>query len=84
MITRLPIGATVQLRATFVDQYHRPISASNPITYTSDNSAVASVDSVGRVTALAEGSCNITATSGSLSDSNPLTVYTPVVSGLVV
>jgi hypothetical protein len=51
------------------------------VTWSSSNQAVATVDSVGRMTAVADGNTTITATSGGISGSAPLTVATsPVVS----
>lgn len=49
-------------------------SVNSAITYTSDNDGVATVDAAGKVTAVAEGTANITATSGSFTASTKVTV----------
>lgn len=84
MINRLPVGGITQLRARFVDQHNHPIQVSDPITYLSSSPSIATVDENGRVTAVSTGSCTITASSGEFSDTNPLSVYTPVLSGILI
>ena len=84
---QLPVGATYQLRPTFIDQNSRPLSpqpAPATVSYSSDTPAVAIVDASGKVTAVAAGSCSITASSGSLSTPKVVTVYVPVASKIVV
>jgi hypothetical protein len=69
------VGATTQATAT-------PLAAAGivltgrPVTWSSSNSAVASVSSAGLVTAVAAGSANIVATSGSVSGQSAVTVTT--------
>lgn len=84
MVNRLPVGANGIVRPTFTDQYGRPIQTTNTITYSSDNTSIVMVDGNGKITAIGAGSCNITATSGSLSVTKPLTIYIPILSGLVI
>ena len=71
----LTIGATQQLNATSLDQFNNSIVA--VIAYLSNDTAVATVNSNGLVTAVAFGSATITASNGSVSDSSAITV--PVV-----
>jgi hypothetical protein len=51
---------------------------SSGVTWASTNTAVATIDSTGKVTALTKGSTTITATDGSISGSTTLTVTLPV------
>ena len=70
-------GATGQLTATVA-----PASASNKsVTWTSDNTAVATVDSTGKVTGVKAGTANVTVktTDGAKSASAKVTVTDPVV-----
>lgn len=72
----LETGSTGQLAATV-----EPATADQSVTWTSDNESVATVDQSGLVTAVAEGSANITATSdadGTMSDTCAVTVSNPV------
>lgn len=69
----LEVGDTLQLTATVTAVG----AASEEVTWTSDNAAVASVDAAGLVTAVAEGTASITATSvfdATRSDSITITV----------
>ena len=62
-------GATQQLSAATLDQNGATISAD--LTWASDNTAVATVDANGLVTPVAEGTANITATSSSITSTDP-------------
>ena len=65
-------GKTTQLTATL-----QPSGATGTVTWTSSNSSVASVNSSGKVTGVAEGSATITATCGSYHASCTVTVTAP-------
>jgi uncharacterized protein YjdB len=65
-------GSTQQLTAAGLDQNSAPIAAT--ITYASNNSAVATVNASGFVTAVAAGSAKITATSGAISNTSIIIV----------
>ena len=67
------VGKTTQLTATL-----QPSGATGTVTWTSSNSSVASVNSSGKVTGVAEGSATITATCGSYHASCTVTVTAPV------
>ena len=69
-------GQTRQLTAQVTDDQGNPLTG-RPITYASDNSAVATVSSAGLVTGVAIGSAKITATSEGKSGTSDVTV-TPV------
>jgi len=69
----LRVGQRIQLGATLRDDAGAEI-AGRPLEWTSGNSAVAAVDSVGLVTGLAEGGVTITVRHGALSDSVFLTI----------
>jgi hypothetical protein len=58
-------GQTANLSATTLDQNGQPITTA--LTWTSDNTAVATVDNNGTVTPLSAGTANITAESGSVT-----------------
>lgn len=75
----LAIGATEQLTAQVV-----PSSASQTVSWSTSDSAVASVSAAGLVTAVATGSATITATSfdGSQSDTVDLAVNSPSIAGV--
>ena len=63
------LGATYQLTATVT-----PDNTTDTISYTSDNSSVASVSNSGLITSTGNGSCTITATCGSYSATTSITV----------
>ena len=63
------VGATVALTATLT-----PSGSVDPVKWTSDNEAVATVSDTGVVTGVAEGSAVITATSGFEGDNVTVTV----------
>ena len=67
------VGKTTQLTATL-----QPSGATGTVTWTSSNSSVASVNSSGKVTGVAEGSATITATCGSYHASCTVTVTAAV------
>jgi hypothetical protein len=69
----LEIGGTVQLSAR---------NATTTVTWTSSNTAVATVVSTGFVTAVGPGTATITATAGSASASSTITVLAPPVIAL--
>jgi uncharacterized protein YjdB len=79
----LPITNTYQSRPIFFDQYGRPTTTSTSIVYSTTDSTIGTVDSVsGLVTAIADGTVTITATSGTLTSSININVYTPIPSTL--
>ena len=70
------IGATCQLNASCLDQFGSTFTCPS-FTWTSSNTAVATVNSsTGLVTGIANGTVTITATSGIISDTIPVTVQT--------
>ncbi len=75
----LAVGGSANATATVVDSAGNVLSGLT-VTWTSSNSAVASVTSTGVVKALAGGSTSITATVSGLSGSAPLTVTSSSVS----
>ena len=81
---KIPVGAFNKMSPQFVDQFNRPMTITLPITFASSAPSIASVDSSGKITAVAAGSAVITATSGNMSCQLGVQVYVPVVSGLVV
>ncbi|HWF42614.1 MAG TPA: Ig-like domain-containing protein [Acidothermaceae bacterium] len=66
------IGATLQESATPEDASGNPVSAT--ITWTSSNTAVATVDATGLVTAVAAGAATITAAVGAVQSTSAITV----------
>ncbi len=66
-------GDTVRLTARVLDRRARVISGA-PVTWTSGDPMVATVDATGLVTGLREGQASVTATSGPASATAPLTV----------
>ena len=74
--TLTSVGATVQLTATVYDE-NEDIITGAAVTWESGDMAVATVNANGLVTAVADGSTNITATSGGESDSATITVDLP-------
>ena len=66
-------GDTVRMRARVLDDRARPISEA-PVTWTSDDPSVATVDTTGLVTGLKEGELSVSATSGPASGSALVTV----------
>jgi len=78
----ITVGFTQQLNATSLDQFDFPIVAT--INYTTSNSSVATVDTDGLVTAIADGSATINASSGSVSGTSTITVEAPVLTTITV
>lgn len=74
------IGDTAYLRvsATYSDASVLDVTESSLVSYASDTTAVATVDNVGRVTAVGPGSANITITYGTLSSTVPIVVPAPL------
>ncbi|MEO7455187.1 MAG: Ig-like domain-containing protein [Gemmatimonadaceae bacterium] len=68
-------GSTTQATAVFTDSLGRTMTG-QPVTWASSNPAVATVSASGGVIAIAGGSANIVATSGTISGSAALTVTT--------
>ena len=71
--TLAAIGRTVQLSADVRDQLDRPLTDAT-VAWSSGDTAVATVDTSGLVTAVANGSATITALSGEASDSASIVV----------
>ena len=68
------LGATVQLTAEVRDQNAR-IMVGAPLTWDSDDAAVATVDATGLVTAVGDGAATITANAGSAVGSAAIEVF---------
>ncbi|MCY3712572.1 MAG: Ig-like domain-containing protein [Gemmatimonadetes bacterium] len=77
------IGATVQLSATVRDQNNNPMTGQT-VNWTSSNTAVATVSGSGLVTAVSNGTTQITARSGNVSGTSNITVAEPVPTRIVV
>ena len=75
-LTLTSIGATGELSATVLDQDGVEISGAE-VSWSSSDASIASVGSNGLVTAEADGSATITATSGDASGSATVTVDAP-------
>jgi len=74
--SQVNVSATVQLTATPKDINGNPIV--RPVTWSSSDDAVATVDQAGLVTGVAEGTVTITATSGGVDGTAAVTVNDPV------
>ena len=72
----LLVSSVIQLTATPKDSAGNPLSG-RTVSWSSDNTAVASVNGSGLVTGLAAGSAIVTATSEGKSGSSAITVATP-------
>ncbi|MCY3555674.1 MAG: Ig-like domain-containing protein [Gemmatimonadetes bacterium] len=81
--TLATIGATVQLSATVRDQNNNPMSGQT-VTWTSSNTGVATVSGNGLVTAVSNGTTQITARSGNASGTSNITVAEPVPTRIAV
>ena len=75
--TLMSLGETVQLTATVLDRNRQPVSDA-VVSWTSSDEGVATVSSQGLVTAVSNGSTTITARSGGVSASIPVTVMQSV------
>lgn len=81
--TLAAIGATVQLSATVRDQNNSPMSGQT-VNWNSSNTAVATVSGSGLVTAVSNGTAQITARSGNASGTANITVAEPVPTRITV
>ena len=79
----LTVGQTVTLSATARDAGGTVIAGA-PITWSSSNTAVATVSSSGVVSAVGAGSATITATSGTASGTSAITVTLPPLHHIIV
>jgi hypothetical protein len=70
----LPVGATDQFVATGTYSNGNQKNISSSVTWSSSPAGLVTIDSKGKATAVATGQVTITATSGSISGSAPLTV----------
>ncbi len=70
----IPVGSTIQMTANLTDSSGNALSG-GVVTWSSSNTAVATVSSSGLLSALASGSDTITATSGAVSGKGTVTVY---------
>lgn len=76
------VGNLQRITVSCFDQFGVPISLPSVVTWSSDNEAVATVDSSGVVTGVTAGGATITAASGSLTATSTATVEAaPVVTG---
>ena len=86
----IPVGSIQRLIATGTYSDGTSYDISTQVTWASSNTSVATVDTTGLVTALAAGTANITAqgtnlaTSGAVSGSYNLTVYSATLSSIAV
>ena len=69
-------GQTVQLNAVALDAANQPV-AGVPMTWSSSNSAIATVSSAGLVTGITTGNITVTASSGSVNGSSQVKVGNP-------
>ncbi|MDD9949119.1 MAG: Ig-like domain-containing protein [candidate division Zixibacteria bacterium] len=81
--TLASIGATVQLSATVRDQNNNPMTGQT-VTRTSGNTGIATVSGNGLVTAVSNGTTQITARSGNASGTANITVAEPVPTRIAV
>jgi hypothetical protein len=72
-VATLGVGDTVRIRTSTRDQFGNVVSG-QAITYSTPDAAIATVSSVGLVTAVAEGSARIIATAGTRADTVLVTV----------
>ncbi|HYR07306.1 MAG TPA: Ig-like domain-containing protein [Longimicrobium sp.] len=71
----IAVGGTQQFTATVLDLHGNPLACA--VTWSSDNTAVATVDASGLATGVAPGSATITATCQAASGNATLTVFNP-------
>src|SRR5688572_28064822 len=69
------VSASIPLSATAYDAQGRPMDGT-PFTYSSNNTAIATVNAVGVVTGVSAGTVSITAQTGNVSASAVVTVHT--------
>ena len=81
--TLASVGATIQLTATVRDQNNNPMTGQT-VNWTSANTAVATVSGNGLVTAVSNGTSQITARSGNASGTASITVAEPVPTRIAV
>ena len=77
------ISATVQLSATVKDQNNNTMTGQT-VTWSSGNTAVATVNAQGLVTAVSNGSAQITARSGNASGTASITVSEPMATRITI
>jgi uncharacterized protein YjdB len=70
----LVVGGSKQLIAATIDQNGNAMSAPADLTWSSDNTSVATVDTNGVVASVSEGTANITASSGTVTSSAPAVI----------
>ncbi len=75
-------GDSEAFTALILDQVSKPITTT--VTWSSSNTAVGTIDSTGKFTALAPGNTTITASSGSISGTAIVTVPEPVLTSINV
>jgi hypothetical protein len=80
----LPVGASDQFVATGTYSNGTQKNISSSVTWTSSPSGLVTIDSKGKATAIATGLVTITATSGSISGSAPLTVNSATLVSITV
>lgn len=71
----VPVGGTQQFTATVLDLHGNPLAA--PVTWSSSNAAVATVNATGLATGVSVGQVTITATAQAASGSATLVVFNP-------
>ena len=81
--TLATVSATIQLTATVRDQNNNPMTGQT-VNWTSANTAVATVSGNGLVTAVSNGTSQITARSGNASGTASITVAEPVPTRIAV
>jgi hypothetical protein len=78
------VGATVALTAEPLDAANASLAGCRPVAWTSSNSAVATVSSVGLVTAVSAGSATITASVDGIGATTAITVANVPVASVIV
>jgi hypothetical protein len=73
-VATIPLGGTLSLTPTLRDARGNAITAPRPITWSTSNTAAATVSTTGLVTAVASGAARIDATSGGVVGSASITV----------
>jgi uncharacterized protein YjdB len=80
----LSVGSTMSLKAMVTRGTGTPLDVTAQTTWSSSNAQTASISASGVVTGIAAGSALITATSGGLTATTPLTVTAATVTGLAL